>query len=168
MKRSFLWMTIVGLTTLGLISCSKYITPVTTPIPATPSGTVTNGNMEEGILANINAYRRSKGLAELQVTGSANRQAAEHSRNMATGAVSFGHDGFQQRVTNIVNVIGRVSASAENVAFGQQTARQVVDGWLKSSGHRRNIEGNYNLTGIGVYSASNGNMYFTQIFLKKP
>lgn len=167
MKRCFLWMMVTSLI-LGLNSCSKYTTPVTTPIPATPSGTITNGNMEEAILVNINTYRRSKGLVELQVAGSANQQAAEHSRNMATRAVPFGHDGFQQRVSNIVSVIGRVSASAENVAYGQQTARQVVDGWLKSSGHRKNIEGNYNLTGIGVYSASNGDMYFTQIFLKKP
>jgi uncharacterized protein YkwD len=166
MKSGSIWAGLVSLV-LMLASCSKYITPVTTPVPATPSGTVTNGNMEEGILANINAYRRSKGLAELQMTGSANRQAAEHSRNMATGATSFGHDGFQQRISNIVEVIGKVSASAENVAFGMLSAKQVVDGWLRSSGHKRNIEGNYNLTGVGVYSASNGDLYFTQIFLKK-
>jgi uncharacterized protein YkwD len=166
MKSGSIWAGVVSLV-LIMSSCSKYTTPVTTPVPATPSGTVTNGNMEEGILANINAYRRSKGLAELQMTGSANQQAAEHSRNMAIGATSFGHDGFQQRVSNIVDVIGRVSASAENVAFGHLSAKQVVDGWLRSSGHKRNIEGNYNLTGVGVYSAPNGDLYFTQIFLKK-
>ncbi len=148
-------------------ACSKYTTPVTTPLPSSPSETVTNGNMEEGILANVNAYRRSKGLANLQMSGAASQQAELHSRNMATGKTAFSHDGFSQRITTISNAIGKTSAAAENIAYGSTTARQVVDGWIKSSGHRKNIEGNYNLTGIGVYSDAKGVLYFTQIFLKK-
>jgi uncharacterized protein YkwD len=152
---------------IGFISCNKYTIPVTQPLPTEPSGTVTNGNIEEGILANVNTYRRSRGLATLQMSGAANQQAAQHSRNMATGKTGFSHDGFSQRVNNIVSEIGRVSASAENVAFGNLSAKQVVDVWLKSSGHKKNIEGNYNLTGIGVYPDSKGVLYFTQIFLRK-
>jgi uncharacterized protein YkwD len=44
------------------------------------------------------------------------------------------------------------------------SAREVVDGWLKSPGHKRNIEGDFTLTGIGIASDKQGNIYFTQIF----
>lgn len=45
-------------------------------------------------------------------------------------------------------------------------ATQAVQGWLKSSGHLANIRGNYTLTGIGVASNNQGEIYFTQIFLQ--
>jgi uncharacterized protein YkwD len=39
---------------------------------------------------------------------------------------------------------------AENIAMGQRTAQEVVQGWLASSGHRRNIENcAYTRTGVG-------------------
>ena len=97
----------------------------------------------------------------------ASTEAAKHSSGMAAGKVAFGHDGMQIRVTNISRQIGRISAAAENVAHGKLNARQVVDGWLNSPGHKKNIEGNYTLTGIGVAQGSRGEIYFTQIFLRK-
>ncbi|MGA1825447.1 MAG: CAP domain-containing protein [bacterium] len=44
-------------------------------------------------------------------------------------------------------------------------AGRVVERWLNSPGHKKNIEGNYNLTGIGVVQANNLTYYFTQIFV---
>jgi uncharacterized protein YkwD len=52
------------------------------------------------------------------------------------------------------------------ISSGPMGAREVVDGWLRSPGHRRNIEGDFRLTGIGVATARNGMVYFTQIFIK--
>jgi uncharacterized protein YkwD len=49
---------------------------------------------------------------------------------------------------------------------GPMSAREVVDGWLHSPGHRRNIESDFRLTGIGLATAGNGMIYFTQIFVK--
>jgi len=54
----------------------------------------------------------------------------------------------------------------ENVAFGNLSARAVVNDWLKSPGHKRNIEGNYKFTGIGVTRNMQNQIYFTQIFAK--
>ena len=51
-------------------------------------------------------------------------------------------------------------------APGPMGAREVVDGWLHSPGHRRNIEGDFRLTGIGLAEGSNGMIYFTQIFVR--
>jgi uncharacterized protein YkwD len=54
----------------------------------------------------------------------------------------------------------------ENVASGQMTAKEAVEGWLQSPGHKRNIEGNFTLTGIGWAKDKRGMIYFTQIFTK--
>lgn len=92
--------------------------------------------------------------------------ALGHSRDMLTGRSPFGHDGFRQRIGRISGKLGRLHVAAENVASGPMDAREVVDGWLHSPGHRRNIMGDFRLTGIGVAEAANGMIYFTQIFVK--
>jgi uncharacterized protein YkwD len=58
--------------------------------------------------------------------------------------------------------------TAENVAFDQghpDPPAAAVRGWLASCGHRENIEGPYELTGVGVVSNAKGEVYFTQIFV---
>lgn len=123
--------------------------------------------LQAEVLKFINQYRVSIGLKELQMISEANLEALNHSVDMAKGDVPFGHDGFDQRVNNISKKIGLCMASAENVAMGMVDAEQVVKMWLNSPGHKRNIEGNYTLTGIGIARAANGYLYFTQIFLIK-
>jgi len=85
---------------------------------------------------------------------------------MLTGKSPFGHDGFRQRIDLISSRLGKLHVAAENVASGPMDAREVVDGWLHSPGHRRNIMGDFQLTGIGVAEAANGMIYFTEIFVK--
>ena len=85
---------------------------------------------------------------------------------MLSGKSPFGHDGFRQRIDRINKEMGPLHVAAENVASGPMTAREVVDGWLNSPGHRRNIEGNFKLTGIGLATGSGGMIYFTQIFIR--
>ncbi len=82
---------------------------------------------------------------------------------MAEGKTKFGHDGFEKRAKAIQKELGSVEVG-ENVAEGQMSAREVVDGWLNSPGHKRNIEGNFTLTGIGYATNKKGNIYFTEIF----
>jgi len=101
------------------------------------------------------------------MVNAASVEAAKHSTAMASKKSGFGHAGFQIRVTNITRQIGPVSAAAENVAYGNLTAQQVVDGWINSPGHKKNIEGNYTLSGIGVAKNDKGVIFFTQIFLRK-
>lgn len=159
------------LAVLSLLSCSRYTAPVYTDNrPVERNTTINNApgrNMEESILYYVNVYRRSHGLGSLQPLDVASQQAFNHSRNMATGRTAFGHDGFSTRVDNVRNAVGFVSAAAENVAYGNMSAKEVVDGWLHSSGHRKNIEGNYNQTGIGISQDRQGVLYFTQLFIRK-
>ncbi len=74
---------------------------------------------------------------------------------------------LKARIADIRKAAGFISGAAENVAYGNMTAAKVVDGWLHSPGHKKNIEGNYNLTGIGTVQREDGVIYFTQIFIKK-
>ena len=46
----------------------------------------------------------------------------------------------------------------------EDIARQAVDGWMKSPGHRRNIlDGTYTESGVGV-ALSDNDIYITQLF----
>jgi uncharacterized protein YkwD len=117
------------------------------------------------ILFYVNEFRRSKGLPALLANSYISSVALGHSRDMLTGKTPFGHDGFRQRIDRISGKLGRLHVAAENADSGPMGAREVVDGWLHSPGHRRNIEGDFRLTGIGVAEAANGMIYFTQIFV---
>lgn len=59
------------------------------------------------------------------------------------------------------------TAAAENIASGQKTAEEVMETWMNSSGHRANVlNSTYNQIGVGVARDSNGNLYWTQMFIK--
>jgi uncharacterized protein YkwD len=130
------------------------------PVSVAPAG------MENDILRYVNLHRDSLGLKPLQMNAVESEIAAKHSRDMASGKTPFGHQGIEQRIKAIGKQIGAVMAAGENVAYGQTTAREVVNEWLNSPGHRKNIEGDYALTGIGLASDSRGIPYYTQIFTK--
>jgi uncharacterized protein YkwD len=120
-------------------------------------------NMETEILQYVNEDRRDHGLEPLQINALESSLALKHSQDMASGKVNFGHDGFNSRAKTIQKSLGS-NEIGENVASGPMTAREVVDGWLKSPGHKKNIEGNFTLTGIGYARDKKGSIYFTQIF----
>ena len=129
-----------------------------------PGNGVTNpGTMESDILKYVNEDRLALGLSALQMNEMESSLATKHSQDMSIGKVKFGHDGFNARAKAIQKTLGSTEVG-ENVAEGSMTAREVVDGWLHSPGHKKNIEGNFTLTGIGYATDKKGNIYFTQIF----
>lgn len=136
--------------------------PRMTPRSASPLSDV-----EQSIIKQINNYRASKKMPPLQWNPAIAQQARQHSQQMAAKQVPFGHQGFRQRVQVLSQKIA-YRAAAENVAFNsgyRDPAAQAVQGWLKSPGHRKNIEGQFNLTGIGVSRGKRGEYYLTQLFV---
>ncbi len=119
------------------------------------------------ILFYVNKYRASKGLPALQANKLMDSLAEMHSQQMADGTIPFGHDGFEDRVATYSKLRGRVSAAAENVAYGNLDAEGVVNGWIHSPGHRKNMEGKYSLSGIGTAPGKGGVIYFTQFFINQ-
>jgi uncharacterized protein YkwD len=114
----------------------------------------------------INQYRASKGLPALVWNDALANQARQHSASMANGQTAFGHGGFQERVQGSgVTYQG----AAENVAYNQgysDPAGEAVKGWLASPGHLDNIKGNYDTAGLGVARNAQGEIYFTQVFIR--
>jgi uncharacterized protein YkwD len=121
--------------------------------------------METEILQFVNEDRKQHDLRLLQINSRESSLALKHSEDMAKGKVKFGHDGFNSRAKIIQKELGATEIG-ENVASGLMTAREVVDGWLNSPGHKKNIEGDFLLTGIGYARDKKGEIYFTQIFSK--
>ncbi len=124
--------------------------------------------IEQRVHTLINQYRVDQGLAPLTISDVITTQCRNHSRNMADGTVPFSHDGFQDRVNAISSQIS-ISHAAENVATNSgysDPAQIAVNGWIKSAGHKKNIEGDYDLTGIGVSQSSEGGYYLTQMFAR--
>ena len=123
--------------------------------------------IQNAVLFYINEYRQQHGLSKLQMDNHIVAQAKKHSMEMANHSVPFGHKGFSQRIVTLRSQIKNAGAGGENVAFNYKTARQVVSNWVLSPGHKRNIVGHYNLTGIGVARDKQGRIYYTQIFILK-
>ena len=117
------------------------------------------------ILLRTNEYRAEKGLGNVVRDEELDRLALIHSRNMATGKVPFSHNGFEERA-EAYRKAGKmfVSAFSENVAVGARNGVEVMQGWIESPGHRKNIEGSYNRMGIAVVRDKDGALYFTQLF----
>src|SRR5262245_53357226 len=125
--------------------------------------------LETEVIERVNRHRRAAGLRSLRSDPRIAEIARAHSRAMASGSRWFGHGDFDERAQAVEARVSRYRGMAENVARhprrrGDLPARAVA-GWLESSGHRRNIEGPYSLTGVGVAVSGRGEVYLTQIFV---
>jgi uncharacterized protein YkwD len=155
------------------------------------------GSIEQTVFQQINEYRLRKGLSALRWDAQLAERARVHSKEMADKLIPMGHQGFEDRVKSTVKIavkklsyVGYQSiensdfeeriksaaktfsfkAAAENVAYNMgydDPAAKALQGWLASSGHRHNIEGQYSATGVGVSENNRGEYYFTQIFIRR-
>lgn len=127
---------------------------------------VTNSqsNYVDEVLRLVNIERKKEGLSELTATealkNAANQRAIEiksvFSHSRPDGSFCF-------------TVLGEYGVSyrtaGENIAYGQRTPQEVVQGWMNSEGHRANIlNSNFRKLGVGCYESS-GVLYWTQLFI---
>jgi len=123
-------------------------------------------DLAEDILKYTNQFRRSKGLPALEMRDDLNVIARKHSEDMASGRRRFGHAGLNDRELKVKRIIKPYHSLAENVAYGANNGKEAVSIWKNSSGHRRNMLGNYKYIGIGTARNRRGVIYYTQIFVK--
>ena len=79
----------------------------------------------------LNGFRASHGLSQLNTDGTLTALASEHAADMARRD-SLDHDGFMTRR-------GPRGARAENVAYGCKESACVIQQWVNSSRHRKNM-----------------------------
>ncbi len=125
-----------------------------------------NGGLDDEVLQYTNQFRKSKRLPALEMRDDLNTIARRHSEDMAKGKCSFGHSGYNQREQQVQKIIRVEYGMAENVAYGATTAKEVVSMWKGSSGHRKNMLGNYKYIGIGTARDKRGAIYYTEIFVR--
>ena len=119
----------------------------------------------------VNDYRVSIGLPALEYSEALAAIARQHSRAMATGRSSFSHAGAPVRMRAAQDII-RLKTFAENIAFNNapvhRAPRRALNGWLGSENHRKTIEGEFDLTGVGSARGEGGFIYLTQLFVDRP
>ena len=121
--------------------------------------------IQKNILLYINQYRQAHGLKALTLNSNMSHEATRHSQDMANHRIPFGHKYFTDRIKRLYKQIEGCRSGAENVAYNYKDTKELVRQWIGSPGHRRNIEGHYNLTGIGIARDKNGKIYYTQMFI---
>ena len=123
-----------------------------------------HSTIEAELFALINEYRASIGLNEMEFDPTTFYYTGLHTDYMIEKGVTS-HAKFGERAEKISNRTGAVYV-AENVARNYDTVAEALEAWLKSPGHRKNIEGDYNYSAISIKPNSNGDLYFTQIFFR--
>lgn len=121
--------------------------------------------MENEIHDQINQYRLSQGLTALEPVGLIAAQAHDHNNHMIANK-EVCHHGFGHREQQLGADLG-AQVVAENVGYGFQTAKGVVQAWIKSEAHKENIEGDFDSMGISASQNKDGLYYFTNIFVKR-
>lgn len=94
----------------------------------------------ETVLSAVNAARAKAGCQPLRLNAKLTAAAKGHAAAMAQQNF-FGHAGKDgSKFSSRIKRQGySYRTAAENIAAGYRSAAQVVTGWLKSAGHRRNM-----------------------------
>lgn len=126
--------------------------------------------MEQEVVRLVNEERSKRGLSLLNENWELSRVARIKSQDMIDNNYFSHNSPVYGTPFQMITAFGiRYSQAAENIAYGQQTAQQVMNTWMNSSGHRANIlNPNFNIIGVGIArKGTTGQLYFTQIFIKR-
>lgn len=121
-------------------------------------------DFESEVIRLTNEARAKNGLSPLAANWQLSRVARYKSQDMKDKGY-FSHTsptyGTPFQMMKSFNI--SYKTAGENIAKGYSTPKAVVNGWLNSEGHRKNIM-NASFTQIGVGYVSGGN-YWTQMFI---
>ena len=148
-----------------VITAAISLTQQAVAVAQNNSEMATDAEHQKRILHYVNEYRGKHHLAPLKMNKAVSEEATKHSRDMANQR-TMGHAGFDGRIKRLYKKVTQCRGGAENVAYYRINDKKLVDGWIASRGHRQNILGGYNLTGIGIAHGKTGWAYYTQIFLR--
>lgn len=184
-KKKFIYFLIVAVMAFGSTAISSGLTKAAlsaTAIPIqdsnikpsmknTPAVTpqlLAQSDFQAQLLQLLNAERQKIGAPPLRISSQLAQAAQRHADDMAKNNF-LSHEGSDGSTmeSRIQETGYAFSAIAENVAGGQPTPESVIQTWLNSSGHRRNML-NPEYTEIGIGYATNSSSqythYWTQVF----
>jgi uncharacterized protein YkwD len=134
--------------------------------------------VERLITEKTNKYRQSRGMSPLSHDSKISFVSRDWSKKQSNSG-SIGHSGFPSARQSVyrtefnesrsmrgenVAYTGMVGRTGQDDAAAERIAEAFANMWWNSSGHRRNMLGNFQHIGVGVAQRSNGAWYATQIF----
>lgn len=156
----------------GVVTSPNTATPAAPVNPAVPNqqplgkSTANIGDIAMQVIDLTNKERQKNGLRPLKADASLSKVAQTKSNDM-NAKHYFSHTSpTYGSPFDMMRDFGVTYRSAgENIAMGQPTAQEVVNAWMNSEGHRKNIL-SPNYTNIGVGYTKSGN-YWSQMFIGK-
>jgi uncharacterized YkwD family protein len=145
-------------------------TPAQQPATTTEqTQTTTSGSLsayEQKVVDLTNQERAKYGLAALKVDTALSQVAREKSLDMnKNGYFSHTSPTYGSPFDMMKQFGISYQYAGENIAMGQRTPEEVVQAWMNSEGHRKNIlSANFNYIGVGYVEQGN---YWTQMFIGK-
>lgn len=121
--------------------------------------------LEDEVTRLTNAERSAGGCGEVGTDERLRTAARGHSQDMAVNDY-FSHTGQDGRSPfDRMADAGYPDPAGENIAYGYRTPADVVEGWMNSDGHRRNIlTCSHQAIGVGLAYDADGRPYWTQVF----
>jgi uncharacterized YkwD family protein/spore coat assembly protein SafA len=126
-------------------------------------------SIENQVIQLTNQERAKHGLKPFAANWELSRVARYKSNDMRDKRY-FQHDSptYGSPFTMMKNFGITYRSAGENIAAGQRTAQEVVNSWMNSEGHRKNIlSPSYNQIGVGYSSGGSYGTYWTQMFIQK-
>ncbi|MGM0502147.1 MAG: CAP domain-containing protein, partial [Bacillota bacterium] len=124
--------------------------------------------MKKRVISLVNQERKKRGLKLYQhnpkVANVAQKKAEDMRNNnyFSHQSPTYGSPFEMLKQFNI-----KYSAAGENIAKGQKTAQEVMNSWMNSAGHRKNIlSQKYTQIGVGLAKNSQGTTHWVQLFIK--
>ncbi|EQE62134.1 CAP domain-containing protein [Clostridioides difficile] len=115
----------------------------------------------------VNIERAKAGLNPLTLDSSISNVATKKSQDMIDNNYFSHNSPTYGSPFDMLKKFGiSYKTAGENIAMGQKTPKEVVNAWMNSEGHRKNIMNpNFSKIGVGVAQKSVGSIYWTQIFV---
>lgn len=116
----------------------------------------------------VNSYRASKGKSALVRHPGLDSLAQKHceylSRTSGGNGLKINHNGFEGRVMSARRSL-QISSIGENVVSSTtHSANHLLNLWISSKHHEKNMRGSWKFTGIGTIETADGKLISTQIF----
>jgi uncharacterized protein YkwD len=146
---------LLGIALLPLLCCGA------TAAPAAYAA-VSGRNVAADLIARTNAVREDAGCAPVKADERLRSIAQEHASDMARHGYLEHEDRDGTSSDERIGSAGYRNVTGENLAHGYASAAEVMDVWMRSAGHRANIE-DCAFTHIGVGYAPGGH-YWVQDF----
>lgn len=119
----------------------------------------------EQVVEAHNRTRVEEDLPPLRVSNRLREAAERHARDMAERG-KMGHTGGDgtSPMDRIEQAGYRYRRAGENVAHGRFTTQELMQGWLDSPGHRKNILGGFSEIGVARAEGGDGTSYWCVTF----